>query len=319
MEVVIKKSLAEISSLIEFLINAYGIAFIDGYLLHSRENDVYKLITDARSYILKIYPVNRMSETKLRFIDSHASIVYNDNYMVRTKGGALNISISYPEGDRTAVLYEYLESIGVNDKCVAFRDYGEEIARLHDIELEAPKPEDIPYLKVENLIIDINLNHESKYKLLEVLSFVENFPKDKLNNLEVGLCHGDCHIENAVKTRSGVRLIDLDFMGANYLASDLASIIWANHYGMGVKDDDLENFLAGYFIRKSLPQLTRDTLLYFVIKKEMLYTLSYLERQELIGETFVNSELVINRLLRLHELSDTREFSRNLKLITSHV
>lgn len=319
MEVVIKRSLAEVNSLIDLLRNTYEIAFVDGHLLHSRENDVYKLSTDARSYILKVYPVDGMSESKLRFIDSHASIAYNDDYIVRTKSGKLKNLISYPEGDRVAVLYEYLESVGKSDDCVPFRDYGEEVARLHDLKVDASKPESIPYSKIEKLIVDINLNNNSKYKLLENLSFIENFSKDKLRNLEVGLCHGDCHIENAVRTRNGIRLIDLDFMAINYLVSDLASILWANHFGMGVKDEDLENFLAGYSIRKPLPKLTRDTFLYFIIKKEMLYISSYLERQELIGETYVNSELVTNRLLKLHELSDTQELSRNLNLVANHV
>lgn len=319
MEVVIKRSLAQVKSLTELLENAYGIAFTEGYLLHSRENDVYKLIADTRSYILKVYPKGSMPETKLRFIDSNVSRVYNDHYIVRTKTGRLSKSISYPEGDRSAVLYKFIESTDESDKHIPFRDYGEEVARLHTVDVEISKPEDIPYAKFENLIVDVTLSHQSKYKLLELLSFIERFPKNKLNNLELGLCHGDCHIDNVVKTRNGVQLIDLDFMSVNYLVTDLVSVIWAYHYGMGVTDNDLEDFLTGYSIRKSLPKLYGETLSFFVMKKEMLYLISYLKRQALIGESFVNSVLVISRLLKLYEFSKTRESSRCLKLITSQV
>lgn len=318
MNIVIRRSLAEVSSLVESVKGAYKVSFVDGYLVHSRENDVYKMFAENRTYLLKVYTVNSMPEANLRFIDSIVSTAYGDNYIVRTKAGKLQHLLSYPEGNRVAVLYEYFESVNKKYECVTFHRFGEEIARFHNVEVEATNPEITSCSKIENLIIEANLNHHEKFKLLEVLSFVESFPKANLNSLDAGLCHGDCHIENVVETKNGTRLIDFDQINVGYFASDFTSIIWANHYGMGVKFKDIEDFLEGYSTKRHLPKLTKNTLLYFVMKKEIFYISSYLKRQSLIGEAFVNSKLVCNRLLKLHEFN-SHKISYILKLIGKYI
>ena len=58
MNIVIRRSLAEVSSLVESVKRAYKVSFVDGYLVHSRENDVYKMFAENRTYLLKVYTVN---------------------------------------------------------------------------------------------------------------------------------------------------------------------------------------------------------------------------------------------------------------------
>ncbi len=315
MKVEIKRSLAEVRSLIDFVGNAYDLIFVDGFLLHSRENDVYRVSDCRREYILKIYPVSKMSDKKLEFIDRQLLNFYGVSYIVRNKSGKLKISIRYPEGFRNAVLFYYFEGIDDENNSSDFRALGKEVARLHSIGNKNIKIETIPYLEFENSIVDACLTNKSKYKLLDALYFIKEFPKDKLGNLEIGLCHGDCHIENAIRTSMGVFLIDFDFMRFDYLASDLASIIWANHYGMGVDSQDLENFFSGYSGEKSIKKMCRDVLLYFIVKREITYILSYVARQDVIGKLFVNDELITNRLTKINSVHMMLEGKSILRLI----
>ena len=319
MKVKTKRSIAEVNSLKELMWQVYDICFVDFHLIHSRENDVYKLSSDIKSYILKIYPVNVMHEAQLRFINKYASLAHNNSYIVRTKSGKLKFQINYPEGERVAVLFEYINNEGWSDRFTAFCSYGKEIAKLHSINLEAPNLEKMQLLSIKDKIISVNISGQSKNKLLELLSFVERFSsKDILHKLEVGLCHGDCHIENSVNSKDGVKLIDMDSLRSDYFFSDIASILWANHYGMGVKDEDFIAFIKGYLSKRPLFDLNEDTLLYFIIKKELSYIITYLKRQDVIGELFVNSDLVMNRLLRLNEFSESRKLHRSLEIVAGH-
>lgn len=315
MQLSIKRSLADEKSLNKMMVEAYGLRFIDVQLVNARENDVYKLYTKSNIYLLKIYPLNKIDESRLEFIERVSFKAYGDNYILRTLAGKLMYSISFPEGQRVAVLYNFISNREATTSHQLYYNYGEELARFHSLNI-APSPlKKLAYNDYENIIIDACLNNEIKHQLFELMSIVEAFSKSKLSKLSVGLCHGDCHIENAVITETGIRLIDLDSIKEDYHLSDIGSMFWANYYGMGVSEANLDDFLKGYTSHNKLNGLTHENLIYFLLYKELTYILGYVERQSYIGIAFVNSSLVANRLLKLQNLIKKSKFTVGLKYI----
>lgn len=315
MQLLIKRSLADEKSLSRMLAEVYGIRFIDIQLVNSRENDVYKLFTKSNTYLLKIYPLNKFDENKLEFVERVSLKAYGDNYILRTLAGNLMHYLGFPEGKRVAVLYNFFLNSEAKVNHRLYYSYGEELACFHSLHIEYSTHKKLPCSYYENIIIDAYLNNEVKHQLFELMSITDEFSKDKLAQLCVGLCHGDCHIENAVHTDAGIRLIDLDSIKVDYLLSDIASIFWANYYGMGVSDTSLDEFLKGYSSRNKLNGLTHENLLHFVLCKELTYLLSYVERQSYIGLAFINSKLVANRLLKLQNLIKSSKFTAGLEYI----
>ncbi len=293
----------------------YGIRLTGLQLVNSRENDVYKLYTKSNIYLLKIYPPNQLDESRLEFIERVSLKAYGDNYILRTLVGNLMYSIGYPEGKRVAVLYNFILNSEVKVNHRLYYNYGKELARFHSLNIEYSAHKKLPYSYYENIIIDACLNNEVKHQLFDLMSISEEFSKNKLAQLCVGLCHGDCHIENAVHTEAGIRLIDLDSIKVDYLLSDIGSIFWANYYGMGVSETSLDDFLEGYTSRYELNGLTHENLLHFALCKELAYILGYIEKQSYIGLAFINSNLVANRLLKLQNLLKKSKFTAGLEYI----
>lgn len=315
MQLLIKRSLADEKSLSRMIAEIYGIRFTGIQLVNSRENDVYKLFTKSNTYLLKIYPLNKLDENRLELVERVSLKTYGDNYILRTLAGNLMYSISFPEGKRVAVLYNFILNSEAKMNHRLYYRYGEELARFHSLNIEYSPPKKLPYSYYENIIIDACLNNEVKHQLFELISIIEAFSKNKLAQLCVGLCHGDCHIENAVNTEAGIRLIDLDSIKADYLLSDIGCMFWANYYGMGVNETSLDNFLKGYTSREKLNGLTHGNLVHFVLCKELTYILGYIEKQSYIGLAFINSNLVANRLLKLQNLIKSSKFTAGLEYI----
>ncbi|NMO75228.1 phosphotransferase [Vibrio breoganii] len=275
---------------------------------------MYKLSGETNSYLFKVYPMGSMSCNQLFNIEEVVTSLYEERYIIRTSCGSIYIHLNYPEGRRIAALYPWIADD--NSQCINhqyFNSFGKEIANLHLVNCtKLTDNSSIDFKKTEDSIINFSLSNNAKFLLLESLEYLERYPLDNLEALEKGLCHGDCHIDNAIWSGNKIRLIDFDHLKYDYLASDLVSLAWANHYNMGIIDENLYHLYSGYSSLKLLPSINIGQFQYFLTKKEIEYLLSYLERQQLIGTRFVGDALVKNRLERLKKYKAPPYFFKNL-------
>lgn len=316
MDLIISKSLAQTYSISKKIGECYEINFIDGVLLQSRENDVYKLVAASNTYVLKVYPVDKLSKSKIHLINMLVSNHYGVQYVFRNINGKVTQPLTYPEGERFAVLYQYFESIEKSRSVVDLFDYGIEIAKFHEIETKGVVEKVFSLVEHEDIVLSAALDNHTKFRMFEFIEFIAKYPIEDLNYLDVGLCHGDCHLENVVKTNDGLRLIDFDSVNVNYLIDDLISMLWAHLYGMGVNSDELESFFSGYSSIRTLPTASLNDLIYFLVRKEIFYLLTYLSRQSTIGTSFVHDRLVAGRVSKLQEIINTKEQISPLKFLT---
>ncbi|PMH42640.1 hypothetical protein BCU68_13675 [Vibrio sp. 10N.286.49.B3] len=300
---IIARSIANVESIIELVNTSYDVTINNADLIQSRENDVYKLYGDTCSYLFKVYSLESMSFERLLHIEQVASSLYGHEYLRRSSSGSLSVSLNYPEGQRIGALYPWFKDVGSKSIDAQYaNEFGKEIASLHLINSIAPSDiSGINSKEIEDSIVNFSLSNGSKFLLLESLETLEKYPLSNLKSLDMGVCHGDCHLENTIWSESKVRLIDFDQLQYNYLASDLVSLAWSNHYNMGITDEHLNHLYFGYSSVKLLPNLDFEQFKYFLIKKEIEYLLSYFKRQQVIGVRFVGDNLVYNRIERLKQ------------------
>lgn len=320
MELSISKSLAHPHALLKKIGDCYGQDFIEGVLLQSRENDVYKITSYSNTYILKIYSVsassNKFLGPKIDSINTLFSNQYGEDYVFRNRRGSFIQSLIYPEGERMAVLYRHFESIEKGRGEVSLFKYGIEIANFHELRTIGLENESSPLTDSEDIVLSVKLDNQTKFELFEFIEYIESYPQENLKYLEKGLCHGDCHLGNVIETKNGLRLIDFDYVNVNYVICDLVTMLWSHLYEMGANSEDIKSFFSGYSEVRTLPSATLDDVIYFLVRKEICYLLTYLSRQSTIGTIFVHDGLVAGRLKKLRNIIKAKKQIAIFKLLT---
>lgn len=272
--------------------------FNDVYLLETAEDERFVLrLANRRARELQ----NHEYETAfLRYLDGYGVPVAAP---VAARDGRLWSSAALAEGERTAVLFRYLEGRIARRGCKADASaQGRVLGQIHAAgqgytgpgsrlqldarhlvelplaairELPAPRPEDRAFIA------------DFADRLLEQLS-------SKKHDLAWGRCHGDCHGYNAhiVEAAGGSRsafFFDFDDGGPGWLAYDLAVYLW----NRALDPDTLSQwpaFLRGYQSTHPLPSADLDATLLFVPIRHLWLLGEYASRAEEWGLDRLSSQ-----------------------------
>jgi Ser/Thr protein kinase RdoA (MazF antagonist) len=229
-------------------------------------NDVYLLKTPQQQYVLKIYFVRSLPA------QVHASVTIMDNLarqeipvprIVRNASNECVTAFQCPEGVRYAVVFEHIqgrEPDRLNDRDAAAigRLVGRMYRVLDDCDTGVTcRSIDQTYL-IQRALDDIQRYLPAEQEKIGYLTTMgrrlwtifERYAAHQLPHY--GLCHGDLHTGNMLKTSSGdIMLFDFDACGQGARIYDLG--IYANDDWTKTTQQDLERdrealekFLCGY-------------------------------------------------------------------------
>jgi Ser/Thr protein kinase RdoA (MazF antagonist) len=225
--------------------------------LHQGIHDTYLVSNGSIHLILRIYRAGWKSvenvkaelevllDLKQRGID--VAVPYKD------RDGLYVQELLFPEGPRYAVVFMYAPGIKLRQLNAESAElFGKKLAALHmaSIDMEYPGLQRNYYLAnvFHNTMENISTVF-TELKMIESLKALY-FKMDTVFNavdidqLKVGICHGDPHFENAhFKLESGkVAFYDFDFCGNGYLLYDVGSFC---HHERS-NEQNIMAFLNGY-------------------------------------------------------------------------
>lgn len=191
---------------------------------------VYLLCTTDKKYIFKLY---RAFDTEIAIQSTNimgylAKKSFSVATVINTRHERPNITLSFPEGDRIGVLFDYIEgTIGYN---LDFNSYaeemGEKLGLMHNIMDEYDRPL-IQYGKEHYVGRYINMMKEFNYtpSKIDELEAYGNVLWDNIAKSKTGFCHGDMNESNFIKSSDGkVYIFDFDCAGFAYPINDLFAI-----------------------------------------------------------------------------------------------
>ena len=210
--------------------NEYGI-FVDKISLMSDFcASVYLLCTADKKYVFKLYR-NYDTEIALQSADI-IDYLLNHSFPVTpiicTKNGYATISLFFSEGNRTGILFDYIDGVigyDLNYKSYAAK-MGETIGLLHSL-MEKYDKSIIQYGKEHyvgryiNLMKEFNYSHSKINELEEYGDILWN----SIIKTKPGFCHGDLNPSNFIKTPNNEYILfDFDCAGIAYPINDIFTI-----------------------------------------------------------------------------------------------
>lgn len=227
-------------------------------------NDTYRVRTDAGTYILRIYrqeigegdaayELALLCQLEERLAGTGTSAA---SPVGKADGTRYSI-IAAPEGERIAVLFEYVEGVEnllqEEDSCYAF---GQSAAQLHlamdRIKLELPRRDlDAELLigePLKRIIRYIGEDNPAAEFLRQYAAALRNrVASAAAAGLDWGLCHGDMHgNNNAVETDLRFTHFDFEWSAPGWRAYDLAQVRNRKRQSGERKEELWQALLAGY-------------------------------------------------------------------------
>lgn len=246
-------------------------------------NDTYRVQTEKGTYILRIYrheigereasyEMALLGQLEELLAGTEASIAPP---VMKADGPGYSV-IAAPEGERIAVLFEYVEGVENRlqdeESCYAF---GQSAARLHlamdRVRLELPRRElNTEFLVEESLqriIRHIGAEHPAAIFLREYADAL----KDRVataaaSGLDWGICHGDMHgNNNAVETGGRYTHFDFEWSAPGWRAYDLAQVRNRKRQSAENKEQLWQALLAGYRSVRSFSEKDEQAVELFVL------------------------------------------------------
>jgi Ser/Thr protein kinase RdoA (MazF antagonist) len=235
-------------------------------------NDIYIIDTDSQKYLLKIYfkpAPKEQIQSSLDIMIFLASKNINVPQIFPNVNHETITGIAYPEGERSAVLFEFIDG----DEPDIFNDadagaIGRLVGKMvHALDLHKAK---FPVRLIDQFyLIQRALDGIKRYLPDETkkIDYLTQMGQRLWNILEnnltstpplYGICHGDLHTGNMIKARNGeIYLFDFDSCGYGYRIYDMgiyANDDWAKKTVNDLLRDKiaLEKFLVGYNQTQSL-------------------------------------------------------------------
>jgi len=236
----------------------YGLKNCRSDLIRSKKNDVYKVYSHNLKYIFKVYNECRREEDILHEIDFTVFLEEKGvlvSVPIKTvSGNDRYVRLDFPEGERYAVLFLYIEGSELDyrkrDDCFL---YGESIAKLH---LASADYKAVNYneLKVEHLLyesVSVIEGFLSKYNIRNRIFFYRFFKKIiailseiNINDMLAGYIHGDLHGGNAILNGEKLFFYDFELSGHGLICYELSVFRWMTLV-VGNKNQ-WDAFLNGY-------------------------------------------------------------------------
>jgi Ser/Thr protein kinase RdoA (MazF antagonist) len=241
-------------------------------------NDLYKVTVGDRSYLLRISRFGSRSDYvqgEIDLLNDLAQTTLPAPSPVKAKDDSYLCSIQAPEGNRLAVLFNYLEGSFVRwaVDTPTCRALGEACARFHrwadQVEDRYKRPQIDPTFLLETPIERLDrLRLLSSADLAWVKALAETIRPHLLMLPQetpfYGLCHGDMHHANALRRDNSIALLDFDFCGYGHRVYDLAT------YKASVWDESLQSvFFEGYGAVREISEVELGLIPYFVVARQI--------------------------------------------------
>ncbi len=256
------------NALAQYLSKNYSIGeVIHCRLIQRRVSDTYIVQCSTKRYVLRIYRKQwrNMKQVKaelaiLDHLNSHACLV---PCYVRDGEGESIQALTAPEGERYAVLFEFMEGVSFDerslDSSTVMEKFGMCSARMHNA---------LDYFSITKDRLDLGLEWMLNSPLKHLEPYLVDQPKylrdlyryrDWLTEFlaslnagapQFGLIHGDllpanAMFANASEAEGDVGIIDFDFSGYGWRAYDIAIFIHDNAFLNGA-NGFVETYLEGY-------------------------------------------------------------------------
>lgn len=237
-------------------------------------NDTYRVLTEKGTYILRVYR-REISESDAvyemalleQLMEQLAGSATSTAAVVTKADGTRHSIIAAPEGERVAVLFNYVEGaenpLQDEECCYAF---GQSAAELHlaldRIQLELPRRAlDAEFLigdSLQRIIGYIGEEHQAADFLRRYADVLRNkVAASVAAALDWGICHGDMHgNNNAVEKDRRFTHFDFEWAAPGWRAYDLAQVRIRKRQSAENKKELWQALLAGY--RSVRPFSERD-------------------------------------------------------------
>jgi Ser/Thr protein kinase RdoA (MazF antagonist) len=263
----ISKSLFSAAALARHVEGAYSLDAPRCQLISATMRDVYLVTAGRQRYILYIYRSGKRTPKEIaaewQFVGYLAAQGMPVAPAIPTRGGALLIGLTAPEGLRYTVLTRFIdgESLRRRPGRQAVLTYGRQIATMHHLAdrltLPLHRPVIEPTALVEQAVGALTAVLRDRPAVVADLRECAGrvcalLPRVAGVAPEYGLIHGDVIRANAlVADGDAVSILDFDLCGYGWRAYDIASYLCAIR-GTANEGEYADAFLAGYCEVRSL-------------------------------------------------------------------
>lgn len=285
-------------------------------LLNTSHSDIYKLETSKEKYIFKIYAYGTKTKHELDFEIEFVNYLYTHNICVpryiETIYKDCILSINAIEGERYAILMEYLNGIEIDYSTDnnAFL-YGTLVANFHlvseNFHSPTSKQKKFDFHSIlQNAIVNIEsfLLEEYPNDITEFHHFFElitskwdNLNFEKLKKIN---CHGDFHGGNIFQYLGQYFFYDFDFSAFGYEIYDLSVFKWACLIGKRESHWDL--FLNGYRSIRQI-EISDEILILFVALRDIWIMSNHIELIDTRGSLYINKYYIEGKKIFIYKLS----------------
>jgi Ser/Thr protein kinase RdoA (MazF antagonist) len=239
-------------------------------------NDTYLVKTEGEKFILRIYKYNWRTyesiETELKLLQYLKENAISVSFPIVDKNEKTIQTINAAEGNRYAVLFSFAEGNVVRKLSVeqSFM-LGVETGKIHSLTKNISFGQTAQDYNIEsqfsnalNTLKPVLIEFEVEYNSLILLQddFIKLFKNINMNEISMGICHGDLQSENFhIIDTNNFTFFDFDFFGKGYLAYDIGVFMWYDHKNKG--HDIMKSFLKGYQTQNKLSELEIKLIPYF--------------------------------------------------------
>lgn len=253
-------------------------------------NQSYFVNANEKQYLLKVYDHGFKSRATLtgiyQFLKTCDKSGLKVSLPITLISEDILLLIDAPEGERYAVLYEYLPAAQQNAATIRSIDcqsFGKLAARLHLFADSFPYQESIEDLTMHQILdepLQVITSHlGNRHRITREVSQIATEIKSAFRTLTIqtstyGICHGDLHIGNVLQTQNQLALIDFDFLCRSHRVYDIATFLWGN-YSTDFSKDEIEKrqlaFLSGYNKVRPLTELELAAVPYFRMARQIWF------------------------------------------------
>ncbi len=203
-------------------------------------NDTYNLVCNQTAYSLRVY---RHGLRTLDAIDFEVAALNHLHkrglsvaYPIARKDGRFITELQAPEGLRHAIVTNYAQGAKPDYRnCASAGLYGQAVAQIHNLSDDFVTDHHRPRLEVEYLL-DTSLDvvrpflvkGSNEYEIMNetVEDLRQKLAGTRVNSLDMGFCHGDCHGHNVHINNEILTHYDFDCCGRGLRVFDLATFKW---------------------------------------------------------------------------------------------
>lgn len=222
-------------------------------------NDTYQLLCDQSTYSLRVYRHGLRTLDAINFEMAALNHLHKRGisvaFPIARKDGEFVTELQAPEGLRYAIVTDYAHGAKPDYKDPANAGmYGTAVAQLHNLSDDFVTDHHRPRLEVEYLLdTSVDVIRPFLVKGSDDIEYLDKTAEDlrqkvagvRVESLDVGFCHGDCHGHNVHKNNGILTHYDFDCCGLGLRIFDLATFKWGV---VGNKDAEIlwNAFLTAY-------------------------------------------------------------------------